>query len=380
MTKDPQVHVDPPQEDEIDLVEIIKFLWDSRRTILIITAVFIGIGLFVALLSTPQYRVETRILPEIQQRGGGSSDLLRQLAGRTGIQISSGNYEALRPDLYPRVLSSTPFFYDLLDEEIRVSTLDEPVTVQTYVEEHMRGNPVLGAARRYTIGLPRTILGLMRSAARKKEEPGTLDTASLGVPQLSSAEYNAIGALSGRIESDMDMQAWIITVSVEFPDPLAAAYIAELTVNYLSDYVIEYKTEKSQKDLQFIEDRYEEKQARFFEAQQRLARFQDANRNIVSAAVQTEEQRLQHQYTLAFSLYNELAQRREDARIRVQEETPVVKMLEPVKVPRERSQPKRARIIVMYTLVGGVIGVGFVFGRREYFKLREKLAADDRHV
>ncbi len=373
MVKDPQVHTDPPQEDEIDLVEIIKFLWDSRRPILIVTAAFIVIGLFVAMLSTPQYKVEARILPEIQQRGGGSSDLLRQLAGRTGMRIGTGDYEALRPDLYPRVLSSTPFFYDLLDKEIYITTQDEPLTVQTYVEEHMRGNPVLGAARRYTIGLPRTILGLMRSAVSKKEDPNAVAAAYPGIPQLSRAEYNAIGALSGRIASDMDMQAWIITVSTEFPDPLAAAHIAELTVNYLNNYVIEYKTEKALKDMEFIAERYEEKQAEFFEAQQRLARFQDANRSIMSAAVQTEEQRLQHQYTLAFGLYNELAQRLEDARIRVQEETPVVKMLEPVKVPRERSQPKRARILVMYTMIGGVIGVGFVFGRREFFKFKEKL-------
>ncbi len=375
MVKDPEIHTDVPQEDEIDLLEIIKFLWDSRRTILIIMAAFIGIGLFVALLSTPQYKVQASILPEIQQRAGGSSDLLRQLAGRTGLRLSAEGYEALRPDLYPRVLSSTPFFYSLLDKEIETSELSEPITVQAYVEGHMRGNPVLGFARRYTIGLPRTVLGWVRSVGRSKEPPPDIVAALPAIPAITRAEYSAIGALRGRIQSDMDMQAWVISVSAEFPDPLAAAHIAELAVQYLNDYVVEYKTEKAKKDLLFIEERYKEKQAEFFEAQQRLARFQDANRNIVSAAVRTEEQRLQHQYTLAFGLYNELAARLEDARIRVQEETPVLKMLEPVQVPRERSRPKRARIMVMYTMVGGVLGVGYVFGRREVRKMLEKLRA-----
>ncbi len=377
MAKDPKIHTDPLQEDEIDLIEIIRFLWDSRRTILYIIGAFIAIGLFVAMLSTPQYKAGARILPEIQQRGGGSSDLLRQLAGSAGVRLGADGYEALRPDLYPRVLSSTPFFYDLLDKQIRVSFQNEPVTVQEYVENHMRGNPVLGTARRYTIGLPRTLLGLVRMIGSSSQPSAELAATHPEIPRLSLQEHDAILVLRRRIESDMDMQAWIISVGAEFPDPVAAAQIADLAVKYLNDYVVEYKTEKAMKDLQFIEERYIEKQAKFFEAQQRLARFQDANRNVVSAAVQTEEQRLQHQYTLAFGLYNELAQRRENARIRVQEETPVLKLLEPVQVPIERSQPKRARLMVIYTFLGTVVGVGFVFGRRELRKLLEKLGSHE---
>lgn len=363
----------PPQEDEIDLVEIIRFVWDARRTILIIIGIFIVLGLFVSLLSTPQYTARARVLPEIQQAGGGGSDLLRQLAGRTGIRIGSDGYEALRPDLYPHVLSSTPFFYDMLEKEIRVSDMIEPVTIQNYVLEHMGGSPVLGAARRYTIGLPGTIKGWVRAIGGTTESPDEVAEAHEEIPRLSEPEYRAIQVLRGRIQADMDMQEWIISVSAEMPDPVAAAHVADLAVNYLSDYVIGYQTEKAQKDLAFIRERYEEKKAEFHEAQQRLAEFQDANRNVVSAAVQTEEQRLQHQYTLAFNLYNELAQRLEDAQIRVQEETPVVKMLEPVQVPMERSHPKRTRMMVIYTFLGVVMGVGFVFGRREFYKLRERL-------
>ena len=33
----------PPQEDEIDLVEIIRFVWDALRTILIIIGIFIAL-------------------------------------------------------------------------------------------------------------------------------------------------------------------------------------------------------------------------------------------------------------------------------------------------------------------------------------------------
>ena len=216
-------------------------------------------------------------------------------------------------------------------------------------------------------------MGGVRLGAGDEDEAATLAAARQQIPRLSKKEHEAIKKLRDRINSDMDMQAWVISVSAEFPDPLAAAHIAELAVNYLSDYVIEYQTEKAQKNLVFVEERYEEKKAEFYEAQQRLARHQDATRQVVSLAARTEEQRLQHQFTLAFNLYNELAQQLENARIRIQQETPVIKLLEPVMVPIERSQPKRVRLMVIYTFIGGVLGVGYVFGRKEFLKFREKL-------
>ena len=369
-----QQHIpQPPAEDEIDLVEIIRFLWDSRKTILIVIGIFVVIGLFVALFSTPQYKVEARILPEIQQQRGGASDLLRQIGGISGFNVGSEASEALRPDLYPRIVQSTPFFMHLLEQEIEVSEVDEDVTVQKYLEEHIPFS-LAGAAKRYTIGLPRTILGGVRSLfSSPGEEASPLPQRKERISRLTREQHQIIEGLRARIDADMDMQSWVISVSAEFPDPVATAHITELAVDYLSQYITEYRTEKAQGDLNFVKERYEEKKQEFYEAQEELARFRDANKNIVSALVETEEQRLQDEYNLAYNVYNNLAQRLEEIRMRVQEETPVIKLLEPVQVPVERSKPKRTQLMMIYTFLGVVLGVGFVFGRREYYKLRGKL-------
>lgn len=370
--KQPQHTPYPPEEDEIDLVEIIRFLWDSRKTILVVILAFVVLGLFVALFSTPQYRVEARILPEIQQQRTGASALLRQFGGAAGFDFGSEGSDALRPDLYPRIVQSTPFFLHLLEQEIEVSELDDKVTVETYLSEHMPAS-VTGTVQRYTIGLPRTLIGATRSLFSSPQETEAPGLPGEVVPRLTQRQHLHIQNLRGRINADMDMQSWVISVSAEFPDPVATAHIADLTVDYLSQYITEYRTEKVQGDLDFVKARHEEKKQEFYEAQERLARFRDANKNIVSALVETEEQRLLDEYNLAYSVYNNLAQRLEETRLRVQEETPVVKLLEPVQVPIERSQPKRARLMVIYTFLGGVLGVGFVFGRREFWKLKERL-------
>jgi LPS O-antigen subunit length determinant protein (WzzB/FepE family) len=107
--------------------------------------------------------------------------------------------------------------------------------------------------------------------------------------------------------------------------------------------------------------------ADFEEKQRVLALWQDSHRDISSAVARTEEDRLQNEYNLAFSLYSELASQREQARIQVKEDTPVFTILEPVVVPLERTSPKRVQIMIMSLFMGLMLGAAVVLGR-DYLK------------
>ncbi|MDZ7808047.1 MAG: hypothetical protein U5K71_13160 [Gracilimonas sp.] len=65
-------------------------------------------------------------------------------------------------------------------------------------------------------------------------------------------------------------------------------------------------------------------------AQIALADFRDSNQGALTNRARTQEQQLQSEYDLAFNLYNGLTQEYEQAKLRVQEETPVFKVLQPV--------------------------------------------------
>jgi capsule polysaccharide export protein KpsE/RkpR len=145
------------------------------------------------------------------------------------------------------------------------------------------------------------------------------------IPQMSKTQFEIIKNLRDNIKASIDQRSGVISISAEFPDPRVAAQIGQHSVNYLTDYITQYRIGKAQKDLDFIKDRYEDKKNEFHLSQLALANFRDANRNFVSLTAQTEEQRLQDQYNLAFNVFNSLAQQVEQARIKVQEETPVIK-------------------------------------------------------
>lgn len=370
MEKQPVPH--NTSSDEIDLIELISHIWNGRWLIAKVTVAFFVLGLLVSFTSTVLYRAEAKLLPEIRDTRGGASSLLRQFGSLSGLSVAEGA-DAIRPDLYPDVLKSTPFFAGLMEHSIIIKDDGKikNVPVLIYLDEHMPSS-FWGGVIKYTIKLPWTVMGWIKGSGTEEGSFGGLST---HISEMTQKQFEAIKTLRERIGAGIDQKSGIITVNSEFSDPRVAAQITQYAVDYLKEYITEYRIQKAQKDLVFVEHRYEEKKQDFHNAQLVLARFRDANRNIISAAAQTEEQRLQDQYNLAYNVYNGLAQQLEQARIKVQEETPVIKVLEPVQVPVQRIKPRRTLILVVFTFLGAFLAVGFILGRQIWISISHQLKA-----
>jgi uncharacterized protein involved in exopolysaccharide biosynthesis len=360
--------------DEIDLIELIRHLWDGRKLIIKITAAFIALGLVIAITSPKQYKVEVRMLPEAKSsNAGGASALLSSLGGLGGFAMPLGEgADAIGPMLYPDVLKSTPFYLELLRHNVTYKTNDGTldITVFEYLNDYTK-NSLISVVMKYTIKLPWTILSWVRSEEEIKEEEFVIGHKHL--TRITKEQFETIEDLQDKISASIDQKNGIISITTEFGDPLITAQIANFSVEYLSSYITEYRVEKAKTDLLFIQERYSEREKEYLQAQKELAQFRDANRNVQSAAARTEEERLNNKYTLAFNVYNGLAQQLEQAKIKVQEETPVIKILEPVKVPVERSKPKRSLILIVFAFLGGFIGVGYMLGKLIWINISQQL-------
>lgn len=357
--------------DVIDPIGIIRFIWKGRWQIIKVTLFFMILGLFIAFTIPEKYRADARLLPEFRDTQGGASQLLRQFSGLGGLSMPfSEGADAIRPDLYPDVLKSTPFYRDLMETNIKVKSKEGLIStdVLTYIEEYT-SESFLGKLAKYTVRLPWTLRDLIRGEAGEETTSSQFEE----IPKMNKIQYATYLTLRECIFTGINHRTGVISISAEFHDPWVAAQVAQFAVDYLTSYITDYRTEKAQKNFEFVKERHREMEKEFHQAQLALARFRDANRNIVSAAVQTEEQRLQDHYNLAFNVYNNLAQQLEQARIKVQEQTPVIKILEPVQVPLERSKPKRIRLIMMFTFIGGFAGLVYLFLHHEVIKLIEKI-------
>lgn len=69
-------------------------------------------------------------------------------------------------------------------------------------------------------------------------------------------------ALNKRVTATVDQKTNVVTISVLMQDPLISAVLADTVVSRLQDYVTQYRTNKSRKDLEYAETLNEEAESR----------------------------------------------------------------------------------------------------------------------
>ncbi|MEM9672266.1 MAG: Wzz/FepE/Etk N-terminal domain-containing protein [Cyclobacteriaceae bacterium] len=359
-------------EGQIDLIALFKEIYKRRRIVFISLAAMLLLGFIIALTSPEQYTTEIRLMPQAVDTKDNASSILKQLGGLSGVNFGSAS-GTINPMLYPDIASSSPFYLYLIDKPLYFSTIDTTLTLQEYFTE-IDEPTFLDNLRKYTLGLPKIIIRipirLFTSDSvidNKSYEDSTSDTSSEKAEKslpyapktISIQELAVTSELRGRIETEIEPSG-TLKVSSTMPDPLVAAKVTELAVNYLTDYIVDYRVEKAQQDLDFITQQYEEKKDRYNRAQQQLATIRDRNANLVSERGRVELERAETEYNMAFDLYQSVVQQLEQAKVRVQEETPVFKILEPIQVPLRPSQPKSELIIILSAMAGIAIGVAII--------------------
>ena len=348
-----------PNEDEIDLIALAKTLWEGRKVIIKTIIIFTLFGLFVALFSQKEYTATTTLVPQINnpssKLGGLSS--LASLAGFNLDMNGAGN--ELSPMLYPQIVSSTEFQLKIINAKYSFEELDKEVTLFDYYRNYYKPG-LFGVIKKYTMGLPGVIIGAIRG---KSEIVAVPDQVNSKIIRISNDQYEVIKDVKEKLSLNVNDKDGYLTLQSQFHEAGLAAQVAETAKKLLQENITQLKIEKARAQMEFVEERYKEKKKEFEVAQSNLAAFRDANKNISSAVTQTQEERLQNEYQLAFDVYSELAKQLEQAKIKVKEDTPVFSVIEEVVVPVEKSKPKRSMIIIIWIFLGGIVGVGILLGK-----------------
>ena len=350
--------INKQEENEIDLIEVIRKLWAKRKFILRVTIIFFCLGVLVALFSSKEYTATCTMVPQTGEKNAVGGNL-GGLAAMAGINLGNmGNGDVLSPKIYPKILSSVPFQKELMQTQVKFDEYDHSVRlIDYYTGDEFKKFSLVGTIMEYTIGLP----GVILKAIRGKEKEIVLPESSNSMIQtLSKEEHDCIQILKDKVTLNVNDKEGYVTLSANMSEPIAAAQLASKVQTMLQKYITEFKIEKAQANLDFIDERYADAKKQFELKQGELAEFRDANRNFASAVAKTTEERLSNEYTVALGVYSELAKQREQANIQVKENTPVFTIVEPVTVPTERSKPKRGLICVAFVFLGGFLGIGLV--------------------
>lgn len=348
-----------PEEQEIDLVELIQRMWVNRWLIVKVTAVFMVLGVLVALFSAKVYTASCDVVPQTSKSGPSSS--MSSLAALAGINLNAAqSAESLSPNVYENIMGSTTFRKELMQTMIDFEEVGHPVSFFDYYTSEEYNKPsVFSYIKKYTIGLPFTILNAIRGEQPEPDYSG-VGGDNNAIETISKDEYDAMTILGESIALSLDEKKGYVTITANMPEAVAAAQLAQATLTLLQKYITEFKIEKVQSNLDFVQERFDEAKRNFEDVQARRARLRDANMNTTRYSARTEMERLDAEYTLAQGVYTSLAQQVEQAKISVKETAPILTVIKPVTVPYKKSKPQRAMILFAFTFLGAVAGMGGV--------------------
>jgi len=350
-------------EDEIDLILLLKIVWKNKRILIFSVAISALLGILIIIGSPKEFISKTSMIPQSSNSNGKSTGL-SGLAAIAGVSLDAQqSAESLSPMIFPYVMESAPFQLDLMNHPFHIQEINQKVSLLEFFTQYQKPS-TLSLVKKYTIGLPGILMKQFSGEVKLFES----QSSSI---QFTEQEESISKLLKDQVTLTINEKIGYLTIEAKFNDPYLAAQVADYTRILLQKYLTEFKIQKSKDQLEFIQTLYKEKEADFLKAQRKLAGFRDQNQFARTAISRTDEERLQAQYSIASSVYMELAKQLEQAKIKVKEDTPVFLVVEPTKVPLEKSSPKSILILLVFIILGIIIGLGIVFVKYQLPQVRQ---------
>ncbi len=339
------------EEEGLDIMALVRSLWDGRKTILIVTGIFIVLGLVAAITMKRTYTVSTTMVP---QMSSSRSSSLASLASLAGMDLGMTQTSELSPLVYPQIVSSVPYRVELMHAPLHFEKADTAVSLLTYAKDYMKPG-VMATIKKYTIGLPFLLLSKL-SKPKDVVLPGDWSAEGSNEPRpytVTKDEEKMLKYLATAVNLAVDKKEGYLTLTVNGMEPVQTADLAI-----------------KEDELKYIQERYNEvkKEAESYQAS--LAVLTDRSQSMTTSRARLERERLQTKYAVSSAVYSELAKQLETAKMKVKRDTPILTVVQPVTVPTKPSN-SRAKTLIIWTFLGGILGCGIVLGKQYWPKVKE---------
>lgn len=299
----PQSHY---QEDQIDLSELFRIIWQGKWLIIIITVAF-ALGSVLYSLSLPNiYRSEAILTPAEDSNGGGLSRMAGQLGGLANLAgINLGSSSSNKTVIALEILKSRAFLtefvekYDILPELMAVDTWSRDSGLKYNKEIY---DPVEGVWLR-KVKAPRSV-------------------------RPSSWEYVKV-LRESVLEVAKNEENGLVTIGINHKSP----EIAQQWVTWL------------------IED---------INNNMRLRDIEEAKRSVKYLHEELQRTSLSDMQQVFYQLIEQQTQTMMLANVRPEY---VFQIIDPPVVPEQKHKPSRALISIIGTMLGGILSLVVVFVR-----------------
>lgn len=289
------------QDEEIDLLELVKVIWSNKKRIIIITSVVAFISVIYALSLPNIYQANALLAPAGDEGGGAMSRLSSQFGGLASLAgVSLSNDEVDKSDLGLQVLRSRKF-------------------VREFVKRHKIA-PQLIAVDYWDSETQKLVLDKDIYDEKTKTWLG-----KGGAPINRVILDSFLDALV--IKEDKNSQ--FIRLGFKHKSPVVAAEWTRLIIHDLNEYIRNQDINEAESSIAYLKQQ-------------------------VEASPLTDLRKL---------FYNLIQAQTETMMLANVREEYVFKTIDPATVPEFKSAPSRALICILWTFLGGFLAVIYVLGR-----------------
>lgn len=343
---------DNKKEKEIDLFELVNILWGNKKFIIKVSLVGVIIGVIIAFSIPKEYSTTIVFVTNSKQAPSGSMGALASLAGiNIGGEQSSDIYSS---DLYPTLIYSTPFIQGLLDINVKDQTQNIDTSLYCYLKDKQKKawwNHFFCVLKFFKLG-----------------DDAASEESKINPYFISGERLNIIESFKSLCSINTDKKTGVTTLSINTQSPSISALLADTLTTYLQEYIIKERTKKAKTDLQNTEKLYEQAKIGYNEIQQKLATFVDANQNITSAKYRIRQDKLEHERSLAYSMYTQMAQQLQIDKLKIQNDTPVFTIIQPSIEALSPIKPNKKIIIITFSFFS-LLGACLWSLKKEFSKL-----------
>lgn len=344
------------KNNEIDILGIIKKVLKEGRLLLSFILIFAVIGVIVALNKQKIYTTTVILAPEIS--GGGSlPESLSSIASMVGVNLgnSGGGVDAIYPQIYPDVLTSSDFIINLFDVQVKQ---EKDSLYKTYYDH------IINDAKIPFWAYP----SIWISELLKDKDAEQDNNTRINNFKLTKKQNDILNFIRSNISCIVDKNTNVISISVNDFDPVVSATMADTIQKQLQQYITMYRTKKARNDVEYAQKLYDEARQQYVKARQAYGSYADANEDLLLESYKTKRDDLENEMQLRYNIYNQIAQQLQLAKAKVQEQTPVFSIIQGATVPLKASSMPRSFLVIIYMFVGVLADAAWVLYLRDIVK------------
>jgi uncharacterized protein involved in exopolysaccharide biosynthesis len=292
------------QEDEINLVELWRAIWAGKLIIIIISLMFAGYSIYFALSKPDVYKASAILAPATSDSGSGGLGKFGGLASMAGISLGNGA-TVDKTTLALEILKSRSFIEGFIVKYDLIVPL-----MASKIWDRRTNSLILNDDIYDTVN---------KKWIREVKAPKSAEPSSWEV-------YKVFSEL---VTVSQDKSSPMIKVSIEFYSPV----IAKQWLTWLVQDINEYMRRQDQVEAKASID-YLTKQLR----------------NIKVASMETV-------------FYQLIEEQTKNMMLTMVKKEYVLKTIDPPQAPDHKDKPKRALIVILGSMLGGVLSVLFVLIR-----------------